>query len=141
MPKLTASQLIVLSKAAARDDGAAVTPQGMGKAPAAKVGSSLIAALLRWQFLLVKQPICRRQPVTKSTGCAKATEPKWPRNRLYSVNVTMPFLVMKRRVIRDSTWVLVSVQIHSVLTDAPVTVLAKERAGSPRLWLGACRLW
>jgi hypothetical protein len=55
--------------------------------------------------------------------------------------VTMPFLVMKRRVIRDSTWVLVSVQIHSVLTDAPVTVLAKERAGSPRLWLGACRLW
>ena len=43
MPKLTDSQLIVLSKGAARDDGAAVTPQGMGKAPAAKVGSSLVA--------------------------------------------------------------------------------------------------
>ena len=46
MPKLTDSQLIVLSKGAARDDGAAVTPQGMGKAPAAKVGSSLIARKL-----------------------------------------------------------------------------------------------
>ena len=32
MPKLTDSQLIVLSKGAARDDGAAVTPRGMGKA-------------------------------------------------------------------------------------------------------------
>ena len=32
--------------AAARDDGAAVTPRGMGKAPAAKVGSSLVARKL-----------------------------------------------------------------------------------------------
>ena len=46
MPKLTDSQLIVLSKGAARDDGAAVTPRGMGKAPAAKVGSSLVARKL-----------------------------------------------------------------------------------------------
>ncbi len=46
MPKLTDSQLIVLSKAAARDDGAAVAPRGMGKAPAAKVGSSLITRKL-----------------------------------------------------------------------------------------------
>ncbi len=27
------------------------------------------------------------------------------------------------------------------LTDTPVTVVAKERAGIPRLWFGACRLW
>ena len=46
MPKLTDSQLIVLSKAAARDDGAAVAPQAMGKAAAAKVGSSLVARKL-----------------------------------------------------------------------------------------------
>ena len=46
MLKLTDSQLIVLSKAAARDDGAAVAPQGMGKAAAAKVGSSLVARKL-----------------------------------------------------------------------------------------------
>ena len=50
MPKLTDSQLIVLSKAAARDDGAAVIPRGMGKAPAAKVGSSLIARKLMREF-------------------------------------------------------------------------------------------
>ena len=43
MPKLTDSQLIVLSKAAARDDGVAVAPQGMSKAAAVKVGSSLVA--------------------------------------------------------------------------------------------------
>src|SRR5271166_4164686 len=46
MLKLTDSQLIVLSTAAARDDGAAVTPQGMGKAAAAKVGSRLVARKL-----------------------------------------------------------------------------------------------
>ena len=46
MRKLTDSQLIVLSTAAARDDGAALAPQGMGKAAAAKVGSSLVARKL-----------------------------------------------------------------------------------------------
>jgi hypothetical protein len=46
MPKLTDSQLIVLSKAAARADGAAITPQGMTKAAAMKVGSSLLARKL-----------------------------------------------------------------------------------------------
>lgn len=43
MPKLTDAQLIVLSKAAARGDGAAVTPDRMNKAAAAKVGASLVA--------------------------------------------------------------------------------------------------
>jgi Protein of unknown function (DUF3489) len=46
MPKLTDTQLIVLSKAAARDDGAGVAPSGMNKAAAAKVGSSLVARKL-----------------------------------------------------------------------------------------------
>lgn len=46
MPKLTDNQLIVLSKAAARDDGVAVAPHGMGKAAAAKIGSSLVARKL-----------------------------------------------------------------------------------------------
>jgi DNA-binding MarR family transcriptional regulator len=43
MAKLTDSQLITLSAAAARDDGVAVAPQGMGKAAAAKLGTSLVA--------------------------------------------------------------------------------------------------
>ena len=46
MLKLTDSQLTLLSKAAARDDRAALAPQGMGKAAAAKVGSSLVARKL-----------------------------------------------------------------------------------------------
>ena len=46
MAKLTDSQLSVLSKAAAREDGVALTPQGMGKAAATKVGSSLVARKL-----------------------------------------------------------------------------------------------
>jgi acyl-CoA reductase-like NAD-dependent aldehyde dehydrogenase len=46
MPKLTDNQLIVLTKAAARDDGVAVAPHGMGKAAAAKIGSSLVARKL-----------------------------------------------------------------------------------------------
>ncbi|HEY8006355.1 MAG TPA: hypothetical protein VIE66_06055 [Methylocella sp.] len=42
MMKLTDSQLIVLSKAAAREDGVAVVPLKMNRAAAAKIGSSLI---------------------------------------------------------------------------------------------------
>jgi hypothetical protein len=43
MMKLTDSQLILLSKAAEREDGAAVVPDQMKKAAATKVGSSLVA--------------------------------------------------------------------------------------------------
>jgi len=46
MAKLTDTQLIVLSKAAARDDGAAVVPDRMNKAAAMKVGSSLVGRRL-----------------------------------------------------------------------------------------------
>jgi hypothetical protein len=46
MAKLTDSQLIVLSKAAARVDGAAVVPPKLNKAAAAKIGSSLIGRKL-----------------------------------------------------------------------------------------------
>ena len=46
MTKLTDTQLIVLSKAVQRDDGAAVIPQGMKGAAAAKVATSLIARKL-----------------------------------------------------------------------------------------------
>lgn len=46
MAKLTDTQLVVLSKAAARDDGLAVVPGKMIKAAASKVGSSLVARKL-----------------------------------------------------------------------------------------------
>ena len=46
MAKLTDTQLVVLSKAAARDDGLAVVPPKMNKAAASKVGSSLVARKL-----------------------------------------------------------------------------------------------
>ena len=46
MAKLSDTQLIVLSKAAAREDGAAVTLPKMNRAAAAKVGSSLVARKL-----------------------------------------------------------------------------------------------
>jgi Protein of unknown function (DUF3489) len=46
MSKLTDTQLIVLTKAAARDDGAGVVSAQMTKAAAARVGSSLVARKL-----------------------------------------------------------------------------------------------
>ncbi len=46
MPKLTDTQLIILSKAAQRDDGAAVAPDKLSKAAAAKMGASLISRKL-----------------------------------------------------------------------------------------------
>jgi len=46
MAKLTDVQLIVLSKAAAREDGLAILPPEMNRVAAAKVGSSLVARKL-----------------------------------------------------------------------------------------------
>src|SRR3954454_15918117 len=46
MAKLTDTQLIVLSKAAARDDGLATIPEGLNKAAASKVGVSLVTRKL-----------------------------------------------------------------------------------------------
>jgi len=46
MAKLTDPQLVVLSKAAARDDGLAVVPGKMNKGAASKVGSSLVSRKL-----------------------------------------------------------------------------------------------
>jgi len=46
MSKLTDSQLIVLSAAAAREDGTASVPKKMNKAAASKVGASLVARKL-----------------------------------------------------------------------------------------------
>ena len=46
MAKLTDTQLIVLSRAAARDDGAATVPDGLNRAAAAKLGASLVSRKL-----------------------------------------------------------------------------------------------
>jgi hypothetical protein len=46
MARLTDTQLIVLSKAAARDDGIASIPGGLNKAAAAKLGASLVSRKL-----------------------------------------------------------------------------------------------
>jgi hypothetical protein len=49
MAKLTDTPLIVLSKAAARDDGMATIPDGLNKAAAAKVAASLVSRKLMRQ--------------------------------------------------------------------------------------------
>ena len=46
MAKLSDTQLIVLSKAAARDDGLARVPEGLNRAAAAKVAASLVSRRL-----------------------------------------------------------------------------------------------
>ena len=46
MTKLSDTQLVVLSKAAARDDGLATIPEGLNKAAAAKVAASLLSRKL-----------------------------------------------------------------------------------------------
>jgi hypothetical protein len=51
MIQLTDTQLIILSKAAARDDGAATVPANLNKASAAMVGSSLVARNLMQEFV------------------------------------------------------------------------------------------
>lgn len=61
MGKLTTHQLALLSTASMRDDGAAPAPAGMAKAPARKIGASLIAReLLKEIRSEVGMPIWRK---------------------------------------------------------------------------------
>jgi hypothetical protein len=46
MAKLTDTQLIILSKAAAREDGTAMIPDGLNKAAASKLAKSLVSRKL-----------------------------------------------------------------------------------------------
>jgi hypothetical protein len=64
--KLTDSRLILLSKAAERDDGAAVVPDLMKKAAATKIGSSLVARKLMRRSARSLQ--CRSGARTKAVG-------------------------------------------------------------------------
>jgi hypothetical protein len=81
MAKLTDTQLIVLSKAARREDGAAGVPDRMNKAAAAKVGASLVVRrLMREIRAKPGMPVWRmddqregdapgREPAEKSRRC------------------------------------------------------------------------
>jgi len=69
MAKLTDTQLIVLSSAAARDDGIAAVPNKMNKAAASKVAASLVAR----RRLSRPSPMARRrtgfcEPASVRTG-------------------------------------------------------------------------
>ena len=66
MAKLTDTQLIVLSKAAAREGGLATVPNKMNKAAASKVGASLVARKLMREF--VQNLACRSGVRTRMTG-------------------------------------------------------------------------
>ena len=60
MAKLTDNQRVVLSKAAAREDGLAVAPAGLNKAAVMKVGASLVARkLMRATRAKPGQPVWR----------------------------------------------------------------------------------
>jgi hypothetical protein len=49
MAKLTDTQVIVLSKAAGREDGLAPVPDGLNKAAVSKVGASLVSDMPVWR--------------------------------------------------------------------------------------------
>jgi hypothetical protein len=67
MAKLTDTQRIVLSKAAAREDGAAVVPANLTKASAGKIGSSLVARkLMRKIRSKAEMPVWREDETGKS---------------------------------------------------------------------------
>lgn len=69
MAKLTDTQLIVLSKAAARDDGLATIPEGLNKAAAAKVGASLVSRkLMREVRSKLDMPVWREDEEGRRTS-------------------------------------------------------------------------
>ncbi len=110
MPKLTDSQLIVLSKAAAREDGVAVVPKGMGKAVAARVGSSLVnRKLLREIRTKPGMPIWREADgksvsllITRAGRDAIGVEDEAPPADHSAPKATRPVAVTKSQKTRDA---------------------------------------
>jgi hypothetical protein len=83
MAKLTDTQLIVLSKAAARDDGIASIPAGLNKAAAAKVATSLISRKLMREIRIgVSRVLILRRPLQASSAAHcpedRRPRPEWP---------------------------------------------------------------
>jgi hypothetical protein len=75
MAKLTDTQLIVLSKAAARDDGLAIVPEELNKAAAAKVGASLVSRkLMREVRAKPNMPVWREDEEGRGTSLAITRE-------------------------------------------------------------------
>ena len=75
MAKLTDTQLIVLSKAAARADGIATIPDGLNKAAAAKVAASLVSRkLMRELRSKPDMPVWREDPEGRGTSLAITRE-------------------------------------------------------------------
>ena len=69
MAKLTDTQLIVLSKAAARDDGLATVPDGLNRVAASKVGTSLVSRkLLREVRCKPGMPVWREDEEGRGTS-------------------------------------------------------------------------
>jgi hypothetical protein len=69
MAKLTDTQLIVLSKAAARDDGIATIPEGLNKAAASKVAASLVShKLMREVRSKPEMPVWREDEDGRGTS-------------------------------------------------------------------------
>src|SRR3954447_24109179 len=69
MAKLTDTQLIVLSKAAARDDGLATIPEGLNNAAAAKVAASLASRkLMREVRSKLDMPVWREDEEGRGTS-------------------------------------------------------------------------
>jgi hypothetical protein len=82
MAKLTDTQLIVLSKAARREDGAADVPERMNKAAAAKVGASLVVRrLMREIRAKPGMPVWRMDDDGRRISLPIATPRKCARSR------------------------------------------------------------
>ena len=69
MAKLTDTQLIVLSKAGARDDGLGTLPEGLNRAAAAKVAGSLVSRkLMREIRSKADMPVSREDEEGRGTS-------------------------------------------------------------------------
>src|SRR4051812_49863404 len=75
MAKLTDTQLIILSKAAARDDGLSIVPEELNKAAAAKVAASLVSRkLMREVHSKPNMPVWREDEEGRGTSLAITRE-------------------------------------------------------------------
>src|SRR3954463_2978787 len=75
MAKLTDTQLIILSKAAARDDGLAIVPEELNKAAAAKVAAGLVSRkLMREMRAKPNMPVWREDEEGRGTSLAITRE-------------------------------------------------------------------
>ena len=120
MAKLTDSQLIVLSKAAARDDGTAIIPEGLNKAAAVKVAASLVSRqLMREVRSKANRPVWREDEEGRGTSLVITRKGREAIGLEHGESDSSNPSRLQRRRVYNAANVLLSIALSALMNRGP----------------------